>query len=303
MAKLKMNQSRESAGKSTGTMVKVGLFGAIITALFFFFNKFTGGSDKTTSTTQSEVPADDDTAGNYLPLASGQVIKHQFYSLSYIEAHEQPEWVAYSLTRDNLKKEWVERQDNFIPDPKVRTESATPNDYRNSGYDRGHLVPAADMAFDEAAMAETFFMSNMSPQAKNFNKGIWRELEELTRSWAEKNEQLFIVSGPVLTIPVKGKIGANEVSVPAAYYKVLLDLNDPEKKAIAFVIPNEVSYDPLFKYVKSVDEVEKLTGIDFFPELMPKATEQALEASYNLDLWEFNKKKFETRTQKWNVQE
>lgn len=302
MAKFKMNHTRESAGKSTGTMVKVGLFGAILTALFFFFNKFTGGAAKEANIPKEE-PADTYTEAYYLPTASGQVVKHRFYSLSYIEAHEQAEWVAYTLTRENLKKEWVERQDNFLPDPKVRTESATPNDYRNSGYDRGHLVPAADMAFDEDAMMETFFMSNISPQAKNFNKGIWRELEELTRSWAEKNVKLFIVTGPVLTEPVKGKIGANEVSIPAAYYKVLLDLNEPEKKAIAFVVPNEISYEPLYKYVKSVDEVEQLTGIDFFPELMPEELEQELEARYNLDLWEFNKKKFETRTQKWNVQE
>lgn len=302
MAKFKMNHTRESAGKSTGTMVKVGLFGAIITALFFFFNKFTGGANKETTIPREE-PADTYTEEYYLPTASGQVVKHRFYSLSYIEDHEQAEWVAYTLTRDNLKKEWVERQDNFLPDPKVRTGSATPNDYRNSGYDRGHLVPAADMAFDEDAMMETFFMSNISPQAKNFNKGIWRELEELTRSWAEKNVKLFIVTGPVLTEPVKGKIGANEVSIPTAYYKILLDLNEPEKKAIAFVVPNEVSYEPLYKYAKSVDEVEQLTGIDFFPELMPKELEQELEARHNLDLWEFNKKKFETRTQKWNVQE
>ena len=302
MAKFKMNHTRESAGKSTGTMVKVGLFGAIITALFFVFNKFTGGGSNQ-ATPPKEEQADTYTNEFYLPTASGQVVKHRFYSLSYIEAHEQAEWVAYTLTRDNLKKEWVERQDNFLPDPKVRTESATPNDYRNSGYDRGHLVPAADMAFDEDAMMETFFMSNISPQAKNFNKGIWRELEELTRSWAEKNVKLFVVTGPVLTEPVKGKIGANEVSIPTAYYKILLDLNEPEKKAIAFVVPNEISYEPLYKYVKSVDEVEQLTGIDFFPELMPKEVEQELEARYNLDLWEFNKKKFETRTQKWNLQE
>ncbi|MFM9949496.1 MAG: DNA/RNA non-specific endonuclease [Saprospiraceae bacterium] len=302
MAKFKMNHTRESAGKSTGTMVKVGLFGAIITALFFVFNKFTGGGSNQ-ATPPKEEQADTYTNEFYLPTASGQVVKHRFYSLSYIEAHEQAEWVAYTLTRDNLKKEWVERQDNFLPDPKVRTESATPNDYRNSGYDRGHLVPAADMAFDEDAMMETFFMSNISPQAKNFNKGIWRELEEMTRSWAEKNVKLFVVTGPVLTEPVKGKIGANEVSIPTAYYKILLDLNEPEKKAIAFVVPNEISYEPLYKYVKSVDEVEQLTGIDFFPELMPKEIEQELEARYNLDLWEFNKKKFETRTQKWNVQE
>ncbi len=300
MAKFKVNHTRETAGKATGTAVKVGIFGAIIGALFFFFNKFSGGNSNSGPV---EEPADTYTNEYYLPTSSGQIVKHRFYSLSYIEEHEQAEWVAYTLTRDNLKKEWVERQDNFLPDPKVKTGSSTPNDYRNSGYDRGHLVPAADMAFEDDAMMETFFMSNISPQAKNFNKGIWRELEELTRSWAQKNVKLFVVCGPVLTQPIKGKIGENEVSIPAAYYKVLIDLNEPEKKAIAFVVPNEISYDPLYKYAKSVDEVEKLTGIDFFPELMPKELEKELEASFNLDLWEFNKKKFETRTQKWNQQE
>ncbi|MEZ4985202.1 MAG: DNA/RNA non-specific endonuclease [Saprospiraceae bacterium] len=183
----------------------------------------------------------------------------------------------------------------------MRTGSATPDDYRGSGYDRGHLVPAADMAFDPVAMDETFMMSNISPQARNFNQGIWRELEELTRDWAKKFKRLYVVSGPVLTREPKGYIGRdNQVAIPAAYFRVILDLDEPEQKAIAFVMDNEVNYEPLYKFATSVDEVEKMTGINFFQDFMPPQLETELESQYNIDLWPFNKRKFEIRVEQWN---
>jgi endonuclease G len=150
-------------------------------------------------------------------------------------------------------------------------------------------------------MDETFLMSNISPQARNFNQGIWRELEELTRDWAKKYKRLYVVTGPVLAQKPKGYIGReNEVAIPAAYYKVLLDLDEPEQKAIAFLIPNEVSYDPLFTFATSVDEVERVTGIDFFVNFMPATLEAELEGAFNPDLWYFSKQKYDTRVNKWN---
>lgn len=298
MANLRTNHNRSKQGG--GTIVRVGIFSAILGALFILFNKFGGSSDP-------KEPVETDTYSGeafFLPsVHGGQLVRHKFYTLSYDEQYEQAEWVAYILTKEHLNQEWQERSDNFLPDPLVKTGSATPDDYRNSGYDRGHLAPAADMAFDVEAMKESFYMSNISPQAKNFNKGIWRELEELTRDWAKKNGKLYVVTGPVLSQSPKGEIGENHVAVPVAFYKVLLDLTEPETKAIGFVIPNEVSFDPLYKFATSIDEVEKQTGIDFFPELMPKDVEANLEAAFNLDLWEFNKKKYELRIQNWNRQE
>lgn len=277
-------------------IVKVGLFGAILGGLYFVFDFFTGNT--TPATPEPTYQADD----YFLPTSNGQVIEYRDYVLSYNEEHEQAEWVAYLLTRENLEKPWNKRSDNFMPDARVKTGSSTPDDYRNSGYDRGHLVPAADMAYDVESQQETFFMSNISPQARNFNKGIWRELEELTRNWAKKFKELYVVTGPVLTQEPKGYIGDNEVSVPAAYFKVLLDLAEPEQKAIAFIIPNQVSFEPLYDFVASVDEVEELTGIDFFPQLMPDDLEEELEAVYNVDLWEFSKQKFDKRIEQWNKQ-
>ncbi len=299
MAKFRTGHSRQDTKKSSGMVVKVGIFGAIISALFFVFNKFSGNASTTDEPeTEQYLPT-----AHYLPTSTtGAIVQHDHYTLSYSEEHEQAEWVAHMLTKENLNKDWVDREDNFRPDNKVKTGSSTPDDYRGSGYDRGHLVPSADMAYDRAAMKETFLMSNISPQASNFNKGVWRELEELTRGWAKRFDQLYVVTGPVLTMDIKGSIGDNEVSVPAAYYKVLLDLADPDYKGIGFVIPNEVTFEPLYKFATSIDAVESLTGIDFFPDLMEEELEAEVEGNFNLDFWEFSKKKFEDRVNKWNNQ-
>jgi len=157
------------------------------------------------------------------------------------------------------------------------------------------------IAYDATAMDETFLFSNISPQSRNFNQGIWRELEELTRDWAKKFKRLYVVTGPVLTKEPKGYIGkSNEVAVPAAYFKVLLDLDDPEQKAIAFLLPNEVNYEPLYKFATSIDDVEAIAEIDFFEDFMPKDVEADLEANFNIDLWPFSKKKHDLRVERWN---
>lgn len=293
------------------TAVRVGLFAAIITGLIAVYNFFTKPGDTPISPEpkteevvrprpeRPEVEIDENV--NYLPTSTtGAVVQHKYYTLSYNERHEQAEWVAYVLTRERLQMEWQDRPDLFEADPKVRSGSATLSAYRGSGYDRGHLVPAADMAFNTTAITETFYLSNISPQARDFNKGIWKELEELSRDWAVKFKKLYVVTGPILKDGGKGTIGTNEVTIPSAFYKVLLDLSSPDQKAIAFIVPNEVSYDPLFKYAVSIDEVEKQTGINFFPRLITRDLEPELESKFNRDFWPFSKKKFDLRVNKWN---
>ena len=282
---------------SGSALTKVGIFGAILAALVYAFNTLGTGDD---------TPIDQriDYAGEEYIFPSGtrgEVRHYDGFSLSYDEDWEQAEWVAYVLERKNLQQKWGERPRNFRADPAISTGTATDNDYRGSGYDRGHLAPFADFAYDANRANETFYLSNISPQARQFNQGVWRELEELTRDWANRFKRLYVVTGPVMTRDAKGTIGrSNRVAVPAAYYKVLLDLDDPEQKAIGFVIPNEISFDPLTEYVLSVDEVEEITGINFFPELMPDALEAELEASANADFWPFSKKKYDKRVNSWN---
>ncbi|MDY0014843.1 MAG: DNA/RNA non-specific endonuclease [Bacteroidales bacterium] len=214
--------------------------------------------------------------------ADDTIVTHTGFSLLYNENHEQAVWVAYELSKEKTVK-IAPRTNKFIVDPKVKTGTATNNDYKNSGYDRGHLAPAADMGWSYPSMKESFYFSNMSPQVPGFNRGIWKNLEELVRTWAVENEKIYIVTGPILTdnLPT---IGQNNVSVPSSYYKVILDYTLPEIKAIAFVIPNNASKLPLQSYVVTIDKLEKITGIDFFP-LLPDEQERIIERTVCNSLW------------------
>jgi len=223
----------------------------------------------------------------YLPaFAEGdQIVRHAYFTLKYDEKYEQADWVAYLLTAEMLAPV-CKRSDDFRPDPLVKTGSATPSDYRKSGYDKGHLAPAADMAFSCEAMSETFYMSNMSPQLPAFNRGIWKDLEELVRKWAKENDEIQVVTGPVLKDGGFAVIGAGGVAVPRYFYKVVLDDKEPEIKAIAFILPNQKSDKEIQSYALTVNMAEEATGIDFFPEL-DDGVEEEIESSLDLGKWGF----------------
>lgn len=222
---------------------------------------------------------------DYLPAhQKNELIIHTNFTLVYSEKDEQAFWVAYELTREEVLVN-TERSEDFRQDSLILTGSASPDDYRGSGYDRGHLAPAGDMGFTAKAMSESFYMSNISPQVPDFNRGIWRELEEETRSWVLADGSLYIVTGPVLKGRRRKTIGENEVTVPSGFYKVLLDYQHPERaKGIAFLMPNKASSKPLQSFVVSIDAVEEATGLDFFPEL-PDDVEASLESAVRLQDW------------------
>ncbi|WP_439184534.1 DNA/RNA non-specific endonuclease [Carboxylicivirga taeanensis] len=218
----------------------------------------------------------------YQPSARGEVVEHTYFSLSYKESHEQAEWVYYQLT-PALVSGQQNRTDNFRPDSKVSTGSASLADYKSSGYDRGHLCPAADMKINNKAMHETFLMSNMSPQDPSFNRGIWKKLEATVRSWALSQGPIHIATAGILSANC-ACIGPNQVAVPLYFYKVIYA--PATQMMIAFILPNEGSNKPLQSYVVSVDEVEQRTGLDFFPQLDDKL-ENRLEAQSKPEQWSF----------------
>ncbi|WP_225037029.1 DNA/RNA non-specific endonuclease [Winogradskyella sp. SM1960] len=221
----------------------------------------------------------------FLPTSTtNQVIHHQNYSLSYSEPHEQAEWVAYELKASHLSYTNHKRP-YFEIDNAVKTGAAHWRNYKNSGYDRGHLCPAADRRFTKSAHDETFLTSNISPQEHQFNAGVWNRLEQKVRYWAKKNDGVFVVTGGVLEDDLKG-IGDENVSVPNQFYKVILDNTNGKIKMLAFLMDHKNSDLPLYKFVVSVDEVETLTGIDFFPEL-EDSIENRLEASSSYKSWSF----------------
>lgn len=234
------------------------------------------------------------TDGLEIPAHVGQQLTRHFaYTLLYNEKHEQAAWVAYQLTKNETVRVY-DRSNDFNEDPLIASGSATDFDYKRSGYDRGHLAPAADMGWSATAMRESFYYSNMSPQDPGFNRGIWKRLEEQVRDWAWENEVIYVVTGPVLTSNLPN-IGSNGVSIPSYYYKVILDYSQPSVKAIAFLLPNQSSTAGIQTYVVSINEIEKLTGIDFFPTL-PDLQEEQLENQQCEACWTWNV--YKTRTKR-----
>ena len=220
----------------------------------------------------------------YLPTHTGKIIKHKNYILSYSEKYEQAQWVAYELAVKETSG-LIKRDDNFRPDPFVKTGSAKLNDYKGSGYDRGHLAPAADMGFSVVAMSESFYMSNMSPQRPSFNRGIWKRLEAQVRNWAKAYDKIYVVTGAVLKpgLPI---IGKNRIAVPEKYYKIIFREKTGQSDMIAFLLANKKSEAPLSSFVVSVDQIEKLTKLDFFPQL-PDNIENKLESKRGIQNWSF----------------
>jgi endonuclease G, mitochondrial len=214
-----------------------------------------------------------------------EIIRHSAYTLGYSETHEQARWVAYQLTSSEVAGN-SRRKDNFRQDPSVSTGSAKLSDYRGSGYDRGHLAPAADMKLNSTYMSESFFMSNMSPQNPSFNRGIWKNLEETVRKMAVLSGAVYVVTGPIFSAS-KGQLGGSKVTIPSSYYKVILDFREPGLKAIGFILPNTASSNPLSSFALSVDDVESRTGLDFFAGL-PDDIENQLESEYDYSGWKVN---------------
>jgi endonuclease G len=210
------------------------------------------------------------------------LICHSGYCLAYDKENKLAKWVAYELTLAETQGTFA-RNDKFKPDPLITKNSASLADYKKSGYDRGHLAPAADMKWSAEAMAESFYLSNMSPQDKSFNRGIWKKLEEQVREWAIENKSVYIATGPLLEqgLPI---IGPNKIPIPKAFYKVILDYTQPEIKAIGFIVPNQGSSLPLKQFVVSIDSIEKLTKIDFYP-LLPDQIETRLEKDICFSCW------------------
>lgn len=221
-------------------------------------------------------------SADYLPLPAANLVKHTYYTLSYNEDFEQANWVCYMLTDSMVLNGGEERSNKFKVDKLVATGSARTSDYTNSGYDRGHLCPAADMGFNHEAMSESFLMSNISPQVPDFNRGIWKELESSVRKWARQEHKIIVVTGPVFK-ENKGVIGTDNVLVPGYFYKIIFDATD-QPKLIAFVLPNAKSDRPLTDFAVTTDEAEKLTGLDFFSQL-PDELETKFESQIDLSGW------------------
>jgi endonuclease G len=218
-------------------------------------------------------------------FSTGQIVHHHYYSLSYMESYEQAEWVAYELTKKSIQIPNVTRASNFLVDPLISSGTLSPDDYRNSGFTRGHLVPAGDMAFNDLAMSESFYMSNVSPQLEEFNRGIWNQLEMQVRDWAYNNGRIFVVTGPVLGPLAEKDKAQGKLYIPEAFYKVILDLDGRDQKGVGFLVPHNTESKDLYKFMTNIDSIESITGLDFFSQLMDTQLQTKLESQFNPESW------------------
>ena len=250
-------------------------------ALFFFLSELQSNKAnllhaENCSVTRVEIPAK-------LKDRQEQIITHIGYTVSYNAHWKIPNWVAYELTKEEVSGS-MSRSDRFVPDPSVPyRSSATTDDYKYSGWDRGHMAPAGDMKWSEQAMRESFYLSNVCPQNRNLNAGIWNDLEIHVRRLAAQKGSIYVVCGPIVSKQPK-TIGANKVAIPDAFFKVLLQHHRGEWCAIAFVFPNESGRKLLSTYAMSVDEVQTITGIDFFPTL-PYAVQASIKSKVDFTKW------------------
>lgn len=212
-----------------------------------------------------------------------QILKRTGYTVCYNAENRIPNWVAWRLTADHTTGPYKRGGIKFQEDEDVEEPRATDSDYRQSGYDRGHMCPSGDNKWSEEAQRESFLFTNICPQVHNLNAGDWNEMEQQCRKWAKEYGEIYIVCGPILYRQKHKKIGSNKVVVPEAFFKVVLCM-EGTPKAIGFIYKNAEGNRPKGDYVNTVDQVERITGYDFFANL-PDNIEKKVEAKADLAEW------------------
>lgn len=217
--------------------------------------------------------------------ADDHIVEHEAYTSSYNTTTLIPNWVAYELTEDEIEGETNRDDKIFQMDPDLsRTRQAMREDYSGSGWTKGHMTPAADARWSDDAVEETFYFTNICPQDETLNGGDWQYLEKQVRNWARRYGSAYVVSGPIIGENIYGTIGERHVTVPDAFFKVVLVNTGSAYHSIAFVMTNDDSRQFLRDCALSVNSLEEMTGIDFFPGLEDSIEDQ-VEAQLRFSDW------------------
>ncbi|MCQ2192175.1 MAG: DNA/RNA non-specific endonuclease [Paludibacteraceae bacterium] len=219
------------------------------------------------------------------PFRGERLVVHQNYCTAFKKKTLQPAWVAWTLSANETVGS-LKRTNNFVPDASVRKRyRVETKDYSGSGYDRGHMCPAADNKHSEQAMSECFYMTNMCPQLHELNAGAWQALEDSCRLWAQREDSIVVVAGPVFYGKHPATIGKqHKVAVPDAFFKIVVSLKPGNEKAIAFLFPHNRQVQSVGSAVCTVRSLEQLLHFNFFPKL-PKQLQERLENNSELTLW------------------
>ncbi len=254
---------------------------AAFLALFALFGALLGSEPLFIRSSEDAAASPYDNLRVGMPLLTDCVMDREWFCIGFSRERRQPLWVQYRLLDSEARSAVATRSNDFRRDPYV-PESPRPEDYARSGFDRGHMAPAADMRWSQEAMSDSFLMTNMSPQAPRCNRGLWKKLEEQVREWALEERALYVVCEPIFR-DSPATIARGTIPVPAAYFKIVYDVTPP-RKMIAFVIPNEAAEGDLRSFAISVEEAEKATGFDFF-NLLPEKEQRRLESRVSVESW------------------
>lgn len=220
-----------------------------------------------------------------LPLKnrSEQILFRKGYLVSYNKEWKIPNWVAWHLKREHILGPHRRSSNTWHEDTDVPCPRATVSDYKGSGWSRGHMCPAGDNKWDSEAMYESFLFTNCCPQNANLNSGDWNQIEMVCRRWAEKYGDIYIVCGPILFNKEHETIGSNKIVVPEAFFKVVLCMNG-KPKGIGFVRRNTNTSKRNNSYVNSIKDIERITGITFFP-FLPRNVSESVKSKACLQDW------------------
>ena len=212
------------------------------------------------------------------------ILTHKGFVISYNADARIPEWVAYELTADETGGEADRDESVFMMDPTYNRTQAMREDYYDSGWTRGHMACAGDFQWDDEAMDETFYLTNICPQDRELNKGDWNYLEKQVRRWARDYGHVWVVTGPIIGGNRYGTIGDRDVTVPDSFFKAILTEKNGKYRSIAFVMDNDDKRYWLDDCAVTVNGLEAMTGQDFFP-LLPDSIEEEVESQLRLQDW------------------
>ena len=269
-------RKKQSGGLSLGSILLIAAIGLVS------FGAWKLCARPSTPSYHPSTPADSLTKVVTEKSLPEQIVEYPGMTVSFNSRMHVPNWVAWELTADETAGE-EPRAKSFYNDPAVEGCPET-YDYSYSGYDRGHMAPAGDMKWSKDAMRSSFSLANICPQVKSLNTGAWKRLEEKCRTWAQADSSIIIVCGPILNDPIREYIGDTRVAVPKRFFKVILSPRANPARGIGFIMPNDKVVGGMQATAVSIDEVERVTGHDFFASL-PDSIENIVESQCDFHLW------------------
>lgn len=216
------------------------------------------------------------------PQMAETIVEYEGMTVSFNPRMHVPNWVCWELLGSEVGGD-NQRENKFYSDERVEG-CPTNDDYRGSGYDRGHMAPAADFHWSPTAMKQSFYFTNICPQDHNLNRGLWSRIEGKCRDWAQADSAIIVITGPVLTDTIDETIGRTGVAVPKRFFKVIVSPYANPPRGIAFLVPNGYLKGGMQAAATTIDEVERVTGHDFLDQL-PDSVQQIIESQCKFNFW------------------